>query len=226
MSPTILGPTVSTSRTWTTLGLLWARFRILRCLPGDLPSLSSGKGALATPLNLDLSLQPHRAIGIPRLAGEPLSVGCPALTLLAYSRLLSPHWSPRAPVAACQGWGALSSKSPSGQSTGTAPTGLPHPSYRKAHRLHPEECQPCLRVHPQLLPWKMKRWSLYRKYSLITMAGGSRTGQGALTGRALRYPFLILQVRDPPQFTAEKAKALSACKLSSFTAQSNLIPKH
>lgn len=85
---------------------------------------------------------------------------------------------------------------------------------------------PCLGAHPQLLPWKTKRWSFYRKYSLIRVAGGTRTGQGVLTGRALWCPFLILQVRDPPQFTAEKAKALSACKLSSFTAQSNLIPKH
>lgn len=178
------------------------------------------------PPNLDFSLQPRKAVRILRLVGEPLSMSCPALTLLAHSRLLSPHWSPRAPVAECQGLGALSSKRPSGQSTGTAPTGLPHPSQRKAQRLHPEERQPRLRARPQLLPWKTKRWSLYRKYSLISMAGGSRTGQGALARRALWCPFLIRQVRDPPRFTAEKAKALSACKLSSFTAQSNLIPKH
>ena len=146
-------------------------------------------GHLPPPPNLDLSLQPRKAVSNPRLVGEPLSMSCPALTLLAHSRLLSPHWSPRAPVAECQGWGALSSKRPSGQSTGTAPTGLPHPLQRKAQRLHPEDRQPRLRARPQLLPWKTKRWSLYRKYSIISWLGAAGLGKGLSPGGPSGAPF-------------------------------------
>lgn len=157
------------------------------------------------------------------MAGEPLSVGCPALTLLAHPGA-SPSLEPQSPCGSMAGLGALSAKGPLGRAQALLPRGLPILRTERTKDSTQRNASLCLGAPSPAPPLENQEMELRQKIQPHQSGWGHQDWAG-FTGGPLWCPFLILQVRDRHNLQLRRPR-LSACKLSSFTAQSNLIPKH